>query len=55
MTILCKESGLVLSANKSSNGIKIDQNTRLYNICRQMNRLLPAALVKSQDCLSNSA
>ena len=42
ITIFCTESGLVLNASKSSSGT-ISQTTTLYNICRQMNRFLPAA------------
>ena len=47
MTKFCAESGLVLKANKSSMGIKINPKTRTYNTCRQMNRPLPAAFACS--------
>lgn len=48
MTIFCRDSGLVLNASTSSSGIEISQKARLYNICRQVNRFLPASLVMSQ-------
>jgi len=54
MTIFCKENRLVLNENQSNKNIKIKPNTTWYSICRKVNRVLPAALVASQDCLSNS-
>ncbi len=41
ITKLCTERGLVLKANKSSKGIKMNPKTRTHNTCRQMNRALP--------------